>query len=165
MAAKVTNTDRYPATPSQLMEMMRTRAYWSEKYEEFGARDLDFEEFDTRGDGVTIRTTRIVPNDVPGFAKKIVGDTTVVHQTEIWTADGDGYACDFEVNIDKVPGGMSGWMKLTPVGDGETDWSLRYDVKVNIPLVGGKLEGVMKGETEHDLEREFTFNSAWLAAH
>ena len=106
---------------------------------------------------------RLMPADLPGVAKKVIGDTNTVTQSEEWRPDGDGYTCDFAVEIANVPGGMTGWMKIVPVGKAQSDWILEYSIKVSIPLIGGKLEGVMKDETRANLEKEFAFNSAWVA--
>jgi len=165
MATKLTNIDRYSATPEQLIGMMRMRQYWTEKYSSFGATGLQIEEYNATGKGLTIRSRRQVAADLPGFARRIVGATTVVNQSEIWKPDRDGWSCELNVEIEHVPGGMSGWMRIEPLGDAESDWSLEYAIKIGVPLVGGKLEGVMKHNTQADLKREFAFNAHWLASH
>lgn len=163
MATKISNTDRYDATPGQLLDMMRDEAYWSAKYEDLGASEFTLEEFADDGDTLRVKGRRVVPADLPSVAKKVIGDTNTVTQSEDWRPDGDGYVCDFAVEIANVPGGMKGWMKIVPVGEAQSDWILEYSIKVSIPLIGGKLEGVMKDETRANLEKEFAFNSAWVA--
>ena len=163
MATKISNTDRYAGTPEQLLDMMRTEEYWAAKYEALGADEFTLLEFRRDGDELEVRSRRVVPADLPSVAKKVIGDTNTVTQSEIWRPDGDAYACDFEVEIANVPGGMRGWMRIEPVGEAESDWILEYSIKVGIPLVGGKLEGVMKDETKANLVKEFDFNSQWLA--
>ena len=164
MATKLSNTDRYAATPERLLDMMRDQEYWPAKYEALGELEFTLQEFARDGDALSVTSRRVVPADLPGFAKKIVGDKTVVVQSERWRKDGTGYTCDFDVTLDKVPGGMTGWMKIVAVGESESDWILEYRIKVGIPLVGGKFEGVMKGETEASLKKEFAFNSRWLSS-
>lgn len=165
MATTISNTDRYPATPGQLLEMMRSEDYWPAKYRALGAQEFTLKEFTEDGDDLSVTSRRVSPADLPNFAKKIVGDKTIVVQSERWRTDGEGYACDFTVTLEKVPGGMTGWMKIVPVGAKESDWILEFTIKVAIPLLGGKLEGTMKRETEANLKKEFVFNSSWLASH
>lgn len=165
MATKISNTDRYAGTPEHLLDMMRSEDYWPAKYRALGGQDFTLEEFTKDGDRLSVTSRRVVPADLPNFAKKIVGDKTIVVQTERWRKDGTGYLCDFDVTLEKVPAGMTGWMKIVAIGESESDWILEYTIKVGIPLIGGKLEGVMKGETEASLKTEFAFNSSWLACH
>jgi len=165
MAATITNTDRYAGTPEQLLEMMRSEDYWPAKYAALGAQDFTLQEFRKDGSELSVTTRRETPADLPGFAKKIVGDQTVVVQSESWREDGSGYACDLDITLEKVPGGISGWMMIVAVGASASDWILEFTIKVGIPLVGGRLEGVMKRETEANLKKEFAFNSGWLESH
>lgn len=76
---------------------------------------------------------------VPGFAKKIVGDETNVVQSESWTSPTHG---DITVTIPGKPGDMKGTADLAE-RDGGTVETVVLTVKVNIPLVGGKLEGLI----------------------
>jgi Protein of unknown function (DUF2505) len=163
MAKKISNTDRYDATPEEVLDMMRDESYWPAKYAQLGASEFTLKEFTQDGDALHVQGRRVVPADLPSVAKKVIGDTNTVTQTEDWTPDGDGYVCDFAVAIANVPGGVTGWMRIDPVGEGQSDWSLEYTIKVGIPLIGGKLEGVLKDETRTNLDEEFAFNAKWLA--
>lgn len=165
MATTISNTDRYAGTPEHLLEMMRSEDYWPAKYRALGALEFTLQEFTKDGDDLAVTSRRVTPADLPNFAKKVVGDKTIVVQSERWREDGAGYTCDFTVTLEKVPGGMTGWMRIVPVGASESDWILEFTIKVGIPLIGGKLEGTLKRETEASLKKEFAFNSSWLASH
>ncbi|MCW2844027.1 MAG: hypothetical protein JWN22_1943 [Nocardioides sp.] len=76
---------------------------------------------------------------IPSFAKKFVGDEINVVQTESWSSPGAG---DIRVTIPGKPGDMSGTARLTESG-GTTTETVTLDIKVGIPLVGGKIEGLV----------------------
>lgn len=73
---------------------------------------------------------------VPSFAKKLVGDEINIVQAEDWTAID---AADVTVSIPGKPGEMSGTITLSESG-GTTTEVIALDIRVGIPLVGGKLE-------------------------
>ncbi len=76
---------------------------------------------------------------MPSFAKKIVGDETNIVQEEHWTSPTHG---DITVTIPGKPGTMSGTAVVAADGAGTVE-TVALTVKVNIPLVGGKLEGLI----------------------
>lgn len=39
------------------------------------------------------------------------------------------------------------------------------EISASVPLVGGKLEDVVKKETLQSLDKEYAFNQEWLANH
>ena len=73
---------------------------------------------------------------VPSFAQKFVGDEIQIVQTERWTSPAEGH---IQVAIPGKPGDMSGTARLQESG-GTTTETVTLDVKVAIPLVGGKIE-------------------------
>ncbi len=162
MAKKFTNTDPYDATLDQLWAMISNQDYWQAKYEAMGHSDITFAEFSASDDAISVKVTRSVPADLPGFAKKIVGETNVVTQTEKWTRAGDKATATEEILVKNVPGGTTGTMEIVPAGAG-SEWSADFDIKVSIPMVGGKLEGVMQNETGATFKQEKAFNDKWLA--
>jgi hypothetical protein len=164
VSKKFTNTDPYDATVDQMWAMITNQDYVKAKYESMGASNIVFTTFDVSDDSFTMVTERDVPADLPGFAKKIIGETNHVTQTEKWTRTGDSASATEEILVKNVPGGTTGTMQLSPSGTGSS-WAADFQIKIGIPMVGGKLEGVMLEETGKNFKMEKAFNDTWLASH
>jgi hypothetical protein len=164
MSKKFTNTDPYDASVDQMWAMICNQDYWTAKYESLGASNVRFTQFTADDDTLTLVNERDVPADLPSFAKKIIGDTNHLTHTERWTRSGDSAACTIEIQVKNLPGGTTGTMELNPSGSGST-WSADFDIKVGIPMVGGKLEGLLKDETGSNFRQEKSFNDQWLATN
>ncbi|QVT81226.1 hypothetical protein ENKNEFLB_03634 [Nocardioides aquaticus] len=76
---------------------------------------------------------------LPSFATKIVGDSIHIVQEEDWTSSSEAVVT---VVIPGKPGDMRGTARLSESG-GVTTETVVLDVKVSIPLVGGKIEGLV----------------------
>jgi hypothetical protein len=76
---------------------------------------------------------------IPGFARKFVGDEIQLVQTEYWS---DIETARVEVVIPGKPGQMSGTVTLREAG-GTTTETVQMDIRVGIPLVGGKIESLI----------------------
>ena len=72
----------------------------------------------------------------PGFAKKFVGDEINIVQREEWSTED---RADLHVTIPGKPGAVTGSITLAESG-GTTSETVDVEIKVNIPLVGGKIE-------------------------
>ena len=111
------------------------------------------------GDTKDVRIEMVQPTSgVPSFAKKIVGDETTVVQEETWTSLVEA---DIAVTIPGKPGEMTGTAVLEATADGGTVETVELTVKVRIPLVGGKLEGLIADlllkalKAEHHVGRDY----------
>ena len=78
---------------------------------------------------------------VPSFAKKLVGDETNIVQREIWTTPLLG---DITVSIPGKPGDITGTARVAEA-NGVTTETVDLNIKVGIPLLGGKLEDFISG--------------------
>ena len=76
---------------------------------------------------------------IPSFAQKFVGDEINIVQRESWTSVEQAR---IHVTIPGKPGEMSGTGRLSESG-GSTLHVVTLDIKVGIPLVGGKIEGLV----------------------
>lgn len=95
---------------------------------------------------------------IPSFAAKFVGDEIHIVQAETWTADDHG---DIEVTIPGKPGQMSGTATLVESG-GVTTETVTLTIRVGIPLVGGKIEGLIGDLLLRALRTENTVGREWL---
>ncbi len=96
---------------------------------------------------------------VPSFAKKVVGDETNIVQRETWSTP---LLADLTVTIPGKPGDMSGTVTLVESG-GHTTETVDLTIKVSIPLLGGKLEGLISDLLRKALEAENKVGRAYLA--
>lgn len=165
MSKKIKKVDKYDATPDQLMEMMRDSAYIEGKYQALGDISFSVDEHTATDDGMVLKVSRTVPADMPGFAKKVLGETNDLVQNEKWTKDGDGYVCDLNIESPGKPLKITGKLSIQPTGDATSDWTVDMDISASVPLVGGKIEGVVEGETQTSLGKEYEYNKSWLASH
>jgi hypothetical protein len=92
------------------------------------------------GSGMQVRLEQAHGTDrIPSFAQKMVGDEIRLVQLETWSSPS---AADIHVTIPGKPGEMEGGATLSQQGDDVVE-QVELSVKVSIPLIGGKLEGLV----------------------
>jgi hypothetical protein len=155
----ISNTDRYSASPDQIMEMLQDPQYLTEKYQALGDISFDVVEQASSDTGLKITIQREAP--APDSLKKF-GSTSKMTQTEVWTRDGDGYKCDMKIEANPVH--INGKMTVVPVGE-ESDWTADLDIKAGVPLVGGKIEKAVAEQSMQSMGLEKQFNDQWLSSH
>ena len=96
---------------------------------------------------------------LPGFAKKIVGDRINIVQSEVWTGGAHG---NITVTVPGKPGEMTGTATLVADGSSVVE-NVDMTVKVNLPLIGGKVEGLIADMLRKALRAEHHVGREWLA--
>lgn len=153
------HTLRYDAPPETVFEMLadpgfRERVCEAQHVSEAGV------EIDGVDDTMKVVVEQRRPSEgIPSFAKKFVGDTIHIVQREDWSSATDA---TLDVGIPGKPGHMKGTVTLRPDGNGTVE-TVEGDIKVHIPLVGGKIEGLIAELFEHALEAEQRVGRSWLA--
>jgi len=96
---------------------------------------------------------------IPSFAKRFVGDEIQIVQTETWDRTD---RADLALTIPGKPGHMNGDITLNAMG-ARTTQVVSGDIKVQLPLIGGKLEGLVSELLGAALRAEERVGRAWLA--
>ena len=148
----------YDAPVERVAEMLGDPAFREQVCAYQGATSHDV-SIEADGDTKDVRISMVQPTaGVPSFAKKIVGDETTVVQEETWTSLVEA---DVAVTIPGKPGDMTGTAVLEATADGGTVETVELTVKVRVPLVGGKLEGLIADlllkalKAEHHVGRDY----------
>jgi len=111
------------------------------------------------GEGISVRIDQVQPVEgVPGFAKKLAGDTTRAVQLEEWDSPAGG---SISIETPGKPTSIIGTLALSEAG-GRTTQTLEAEVKVKVPLIGGKLESVMADLVATGRGKEQAAGVAWL---
>lgn len=108
--------------------------------------------------GLLLAVARELPDGAPGFITRLLPEDGRVVQTDDWgPADADGgRSGTWRVELPGAPARLGGTLRVEPVGRA-TRYLREGEVKVSVPLVGGKAEHfiaemVMKlGQKESDL--------------
>ena len=104
-----------------------------------------------KGEGMSVRIDQVQPTEgVPGFAKKFAGETTRAVQTEEWSSPAGG---TITIETPGKPTSIKGTLSLTESG-GRTTETLDVEVKVKVPLIGGKLESLMADLVAEGMDKE-----------
>jgi predicted polyphosphate/ATP-dependent NAD kinase len=143
---------------------MTDPGFLERKYAVQGAQDVTVTAQDGP-DGPRIVSRRKVTVELPSFAKKVMSPANTVVQTDEWQpAAADGRrVCRYTVEVQGVPSRIDGTVTLTADGDG-TRQDVEADVKVSIPLLGGKLEKFAADSGRKVLAEEAKFTDAALAS-
>ncbi len=157
---KVSEELRYDgATIEQVHAMLADPAFREEVCDFQGVRGRTV-TIDAQGSGMSVVVDQVqAAQGIPSFAKKFVGEEINIVQSEDWTSPERG---NIHVTIPGKPGEMSGTALLTQDPDGTTE-TVNLTVKVNIPLVGGKIEGLVADLLSKALRAEHKVGRKWLA--
>lgn len=157
-AMKIRHQLKYDASPDEVYAMLSEPAF---RRKVGAAMDTVSHEVavDPGDGGMSVRIDMVQrTKGVPGFAKKIVGDETRIIQSERWTEE---RGADLEVEIPGKPGHIRGRLTLSGDASGTVE-TFEGEAKVSIPLIGGKLEGLIERLFVEGMNTEQKVGGAWL---
>lgn len=149
----------YDASPAEVYAMLSDPAF-REAVCEAGDSVRHDVTITPDGDGMSVSIDQVQPAaGIPSFARKIVGDEIEIRQREEWSSPTDAA---LEVTIPHKPGHLKGTITLREDGSGTVE-TFDAEIKVNIPMVGGKLERLIADMLGSALRSEHRVGKAWLA--
>ncbi len=158
MSKRLVHEMTYDAPADRVLEMLADPAFREEvcDYQRVLRKTVTIERT-AGGMDVVIDQFQSVQG-LPSFATKLVGDEVNIVQRESWT----GTRGDIEVTIPGKPGSMLGTAVVVESG-GVTTETVDLTIKVSIPLVGGKIEGLISDLLLKALKAENKVGRDYLA--
>lgn len=148
----------YDASPDEVFAMLSDPAFREQVAEAQEVVSVEVRLTPT-DDGFTLVNDQVQnTNDLPAIAKKIAGDTTQAVISEEWGSQTKGR---ISIMAPGKPTSATGTITLAPDGDGTVE-IVELDIRVKVPLIGGKLEKLMADTIEAGYQVEHTVGRAWL---
>lgn len=164
MTAKIDQTQRYAADPGTVQEMLLDPDFVVAKCLASGSIEATAEII-TEDGHTTLVSRRVLPAKLPGFAKKFVGETLTLIETQQWhEPEGDSRSASFMVDFGNNPIAFHGTVELGPDGDA-TVVQTRGEIKCSVPFVGGKIEAIAGDWVGKYLAKEQSVGNDWLAGN
>jgi hypothetical protein len=163
VATKFEHEQQFSGDPAGVMAMLKDPDYINLKCDRTGSLKSDVDVADKADGGVILTCTRVLPANVPAAAKKFVGETITVTETQDWTplaADGSASATG-TVGFN-APLGFTATITLGPSGDG-TLVRTSGSFKAGVPFIGGSIENSAAELTTKYLDVEQAVGNEWLA--
>lgn len=138
---------RYPRPAAVVMKMLTDPAYFERKYQALEVADFALAEH-VAGErfSISYRFRAAGQTRVPEFAKKFVGDSIRVSQTDSWRVSERIGAID--IQIGGAPVSVHADMKLEPAGAKACVLKLDWQLRCSIPLIGGKVEKIIAEDVQ-----------------
>jgi hypothetical protein len=141
------------------------RAFLDERLRALGGKGAAVVAYEGSGDQVNVKLRQGLDAErLPGAVRAILKGDLIVEREERWQREGDTHVATARATISGVPGEINSRIRVGAVGDG-AEVVTTAEVKVGIPLVGGKLEGVIAEQVGKLLAAEAEFAGKYLAEH
>lgn len=158
------STLAFPA--EKVFATMTDEEYLRARLRELGGPGSELLEHEATPESARYRLKQgLSEKDLPPIVGKVMQGDLAIQRTETLRKTGDdAYGGDVDVTISGVPASASGTMRLAGNGSG-SEFEVRADVEVKVPLFGGKIEEIVAGQVRRLLEAETAFTARWLESH
>jgi len=149
----------YDAAPAEVFEMLADPQF---REASCAAQDVISAEvtLEREGDGFSLTLDQEQrTDDLPSFARTFAGHSTRAIQREEWDDTTGG---TLRIDTPGKPSSMAGTITLQPDGSGTRE-VVELEIKVKVPLIGGKLEKLMAEKVAAGMDAEHGVGVAWLA--
>lgn len=156
----------YPATPDRLWQVFGQADYPHRKYQAQGITAYQVRKFDATPDHISLdleRTLSVPLDRIPHFAQRFVHPEQTLHYLSNWRRHQQDRAdFDLEIVAQGLPLHISGKGELRQAGAGSR-LSIEFDVRVSVPLIGGRIEKMIASFIEKSFQDDHEFTLRYLA--
>ena len=117
---------------------------------------------DEQGRKTLVTLTRTVKRELPKVLAAMFSSENTLVMKEQWESIGNTYMGSYSVDVVGQPVALSAKFKLKPAADGGCDYSIDYQCKASIPLVGKKVEEFIISQTAGGLKAEIDWTRKQL---
>ena len=149
----------YDASPDEVYAMLSDPAF---REQVAAAQDVVSAEVAVveNAEGFSLSIDQVQRTDgLPSFARKFAGDTTRAIVLEEWPDRSGG---SLRIDAPGKPSSIQGTVALVADGSGTTE-VVELQIKVKVPLLGGRLEGLLEEQVRRGLDVEHAVGRAWLS--
>lgn len=105
----------------------------------------------------------LTTRDMPSIVRNVLPGDIVIERAERWSRRAPGhYTGDVDVTIRGTPASADGGMRLQDLASGGSEFVVHAVASVRVPLIGGKIEGVIADQVRQLLAAETAFTLEWL---
>ncbi|MCD6060036.1 MAG: hypothetical protein K0R03_1918 [Moraxellaceae bacterium] len=157
----------YPASPERLWQVFGQPDYPHRKYAAQGITAYCVRQFDVSADRISLdleRTLAVPVERIPHFVQRFVHPEQVLHYVSHWHRDAGGH-CSFDLKIllPGLPVSIEGRGELRQSAANASRLSIDFDIRVPVPLLGGKIEKLLAGFIEKSFRDDHAFTLQYLA--
>jgi hypothetical protein len=132
--------------------------------EALGEKDVVV-EVDRAGGQLKIQITREVEQNLPSFMKKIFSGRNRLVDRQTWRSEGAAHVSDWTVELgDGKRIQLRGRLTLAPAAAGGCDYTEAFSASASVPLLGGRIEKYVLGETEASIHEQIEFTRKELGS-
>ena len=165
MATRFSHNARIGAPIETVYSAYGSEEYWRERLLAVGTDRDSLDDFASTSDGVRVTITQHIPeDDIPDSARKVLpGQLTIVRTCTYCGFDGRTFTGSARAEAAGGLGLING--DATAVDrDGVAEETVSGQVKVSVPLLGGKLEKMVVSHLDRRFEAEYRHLNRWTAA-
>src|SRR5882757_8887502 len=156
---------RYSCSAADLFATLVDRTYLEARLARIGGNNAVLLEL--ASDAETAKYTLrqgVSQQHLPAPVQKILRGDLVIERAETWRLAAPGrYEGTVTARVKDAPGTIGGALRLTEAGGGGSQLSIDGQAKVDVPLIGGKIETAIAEQVVKLMEREARFTAEWLA--
>lgn len=163
MATKMEFAQHFEAAPDAIWRLQSDPDYIRFRGERTGATSVTADVVSNADGSTQVTVIRVLPAEVPSYAKSMIGDSITITETYRWGAPAaDGSAAGTMDASFSAPISFVASMSLRADGTG-TSIDTTGEFKASVPFVGGKVEDLAKQQTERYLRKEQALALEWLS--
>ncbi len=152
----------FAADPADVLAMLQDPEYVRLKAERTGGRDVEV-GVETADGALVVICQRVLPADVPSYARSFVGESITVTERQVWGDADEAAVATATVTVDfHAPVAYAGRIDLTATSGGSAARN-SGQFRASVPLIGGKVERLVAEQTERYLTKELQVAREWLS--
>ncbi|MFC4853052.1 DUF2505 domain-containing protein [Actinophytocola glycyrrhizae] len=159
MPSRFEHRATFAAQAGDVFSTLVDEMFLTARLRDLGGKSAALLDHHSTGESAAFRLRQGVDGSkLPSVVRSIVNGDLVVEREERWR----GYESAGRATINGVPADITSRGRLTERGGG-TELVISAEVKVAIPLVGGKIEKVVAEQVTKLLAAEAEYAEKWLA--